>query len=52
MIGCYLLAQGLKRRDRVALIGCGVLSALIVWFDVAMMMKAPAIIYIGTLGLT
>jgi len=52
MLGCYLLVQGFKRKDHAALIGCGVLSTFVVWFDIATLMKAPAIIYIGTLSLT
>jgi hypothetical protein len=52
MIGCYLLAQGIKKKDALAYAGCAGISALVIWFDVAIMMKAPAVIYIGTLGLT
>lgn len=52
ILGSYLLAQGVVRKDRVALIGFWIFSALIIWFNLATMMKANAIIYIGTLGLT
>ena len=52
ILGCYLLAQGIRQRDTLALLGFAGVSAAILWFDVAMMMKAPAVIYIGTLGLT
>ncbi len=52
MIGCYLLAQGILRKDRLALFSCAIVSVLIIWFDIAIMMRAPAVIYIGTLGLT
>src|SRR5258705_9393033 len=52
ILGCYLLAQGIRQRDTLSLLGFAGVSAAILWFDVAMMMKAPAVIYIGTLGLT
>jgi hypothetical protein len=52
ILSCYLLAQGITRNDRVALLGWAISSPLILWLDVATMMKAPAIIYVGMLGLT
>jgi len=52
IVGCYLLAQGITQRNAPALIGWATVSAMTLWFDVAMMTKAPAVIYVGTVGLT
>ena len=52
MLGCYLLARGIREKDRTALAACGAVSILILWFDVAIMFKAPAVIYVGCLGIT
>jgi hypothetical protein len=52
VIACYLLARWMKQRDMLALAGSVVLSALIIWFDIAMIMKAPVIIFVGMLALT
>ena len=52
IVGCYLLAQGITQRNALAVMGWAILSTMILWFDVAMMAKAPAVIYVGTVGLT
>jgi len=52
IIGSFLLAKAVMRKDRVALMGFGAVSIVLVWLDVAMIMKAPLILYIGVVGLT
>jgi len=52
IIGSFLLAKAVMRKDRIALLGFGAVSIVLVWLDIAMIMKAPIIIYIGVVGLT
>ncbi|MBR0741389.1 hypothetical protein JQ581_31105 [Bradyrhizobium liaoningense] len=52
IVGCYLLARGLLRHEKVALGACATLSLMILWLDVATIQKAPALLYVLVLGLT
>jgi len=52
IVGCYLLARGLLKRERVSLGACAVLSLIVLWLDVATIQKAPALLYVLVLGLT
>jgi hypothetical protein len=52
VLGSYLLARGIKEKNRPAFLGCVILSAAVIWLDLATLMKTPALLYIGMLGLT
>ncbi|QOG20473.1 hypothetical protein [Bradyrhizobium sp. SEMIA] len=52
IIACYLLARLILLRDRIAGAAFFFLSLIIVWLDLAMMMKAPILIYVGFVSLT
>lgn len=52
IIGCYLLARGLLKREKVSLGACAALSVIVLWLDVATIQKAPALLYVLVLGLT
>ena len=52
ILSCYFLARGIRENDQIALIGCAILSAFILWFNFAILFKAAAVIYVGMLGAT
>jgi hypothetical protein len=52
ILGSFLLAKFVLNKDRLAGIAFVVVSVLLAWFDTATIMKAPLIIYIGTVALT
>lgn len=52
IVACYLLARSLLRKDRIAGAAFLALSAAILWLSVAMVMKAPVLIYLGFVTLT
>ncbi|APG10537.1 hypothetical protein BKD09_19610 [Bradyrhizobium japonicum] len=52
IVGCYLLARGLLKRENVSLGACAALSLIVLWLDVATIQKAPALLYVLVLGLT
>lgn len=52
VLASFLLAKYILYKDRIAGIGFVSLSILLTWFYVAMIMKAPLIIYIGVVAVT
>ncbi|MGL9620802.1 hypothetical protein QRQ56_22570 [Bradyrhizobium sp. U531] len=52
IVGCYLLARGLLKREKLSLGACAALSLVVLWLDVATIQKAPALLYVLVLGLT
>ncbi|AHY53067.1 hypothetical protein [Bradyrhizobium japonicum] len=52
ILGCYFLARTVKLRERMALVACIIVSLIVFWLDLAILFKAPTIIYIGMLGTT
>jgi len=52
ILASFLLAKAVLQRDRVAFAAFCILSAILLWLDLAIIMKAPIIIYIGLIALT
>lgn len=52
ILSSFLLAKGVLQKDRLALGAFFVLSFILIWFYLAMIMKAPVVIYIGMIALT
>lgn len=52
ILGSFLLAKFVLNNDRLAGATFVGISILLAWFDIAMIMKAPLIIYVGVVALT
>lgn len=52
ILGSFLLAKFVLNNDRLAGATFVCISILLAWFDIAMIMKAPLIIYVGVVALT
>ena len=52
VVAFFLLAKGILQKSRSALFAFAVLSAIIAWLYIAMIMKAPLVIYVGLCALT
>lgn len=52
VIASFLLAKGILQKDRLAFGAFWILSAIMVWLDIVILMKAPIIIYVGLVALT
>lgn len=52
IIGCYLLARGLLRRQVVCIVASGIVGLITIWLGIATMQKLPSIVYVLVIGLT
>lgn len=52
ILGCYFLARGVREKDLISIASCIVLSAVVLWFNIAIFFKSAAVIYVGMLGAT